>query len=163
VMQRLIIPEYQIEMTVISVVTTNGADVELQLGNDQGTAVPLSQAVTPTMQNSTNVATPVNIVCFFTDRVAYLVNNNQLYYYPRQFNAPGTTVNPVVMANSITSPTPFSIPATPLGAPFYRFVAAINLVDLVTADTSMSNMNFRAANMFLNSMEPYRARLCIYQ
>jgi hypothetical protein len=160
VMQRLIIPEYQIEMTVISVVATSGADVELQLGNDQGTAVPLPQAVTPTMQNSSNTATPVNIVCFFTDRVAYVVNNNQLLYYPRQFNAAGSTVAPVVMANYITSATPFSIPSTPLGAPFYRFVAAINLV---TADTTMSNMNFRAANMFLNSMEPYRARLCIYQ
>jgi hypothetical protein len=64
------------------------------------------------------------------------------------------------MANDLTTTTPFSIPATPLGAPFNRFVAAINLT---TADTTSTNRHFRAANMFLNAMEPYRSRLCIYQ
>ena len=64
------------------------------------------------------------------------------------------------MANDLTSATPFSIPVTPLGAPFNRFVAAINLV---TADNTTSNRHFKAANMFLNAMEPYRARLCTYQ
>jgi len=148
--QRLIIPEYQVELTVISVGTTGGTDVTLSLGNDQLSPVNLPIAVTPTIGG-----TAVNIVCFFTDRVAYTVNGSQLFYYPRQSNG-----NFKVLANSITSATPFSIPATPLGAPFNRFVAAVNLI---TSDTSTTHLQFRAANMFLNSMEPYRARLCIYQ
>ena len=60
------------------------------------------------------------------------------------------------MTNDITSATPFSIPVTAAGAQYNRFVAAINLS---TADAGTSNRGFRAANMFLNSMVPYRARL----
>jgi len=159
--QRLIIPEYQIEMTVVNINSgAGGTDVSLELGNDQGTVVNLPTAVTPTMTNSAGASVAVNIQCFFTDRVAYVVNGTQLWYYPRQFNNASNPTPYRVLANSITSATPFSIPATPLGAPFNRFVAAVNLI---TADTATSNLNFRAANMFLNSNEPYRCRLCVYQ
>jgi hypothetical protein len=64
------------------------------------------------------------------------------------------------MANDITTTSPFSIPLTQAGAQYNRFVAAINLS---TADDRSSNRGFKAANMFLNSMVPYRARLCITQ
>ena len=117
----------------------------------------LGEAVNTTeTSNTTGKTVNVNIACFITDRVTYAVSNNQLYYYPRQT----VSTTPRLMADYITSATPFSIPTTALGAPYYRFVAAINLV---TADTAYGAMNFKAANMFLNSMEPYRARLCTYQ
>jgi hypothetical protein len=64
------------------------------------------------------------------------------------------------LANNITTATPFSIPTTPLGAPYSRFVSAINLS---TSDAAYSNLNFKAANMFLNALEPSRAQLCVYQ
>jgi prepilin-type N-terminal cleavage/methylation domain-containing protein len=143
--QRLIIPTHQIELD-ITAVGTGTTDRTLTLASNLPQSV-ITLEGTPAAQ--------VNIACFITDRVAYVVNGSQLYYYGRQSN---NTYR--VIANDLTSPTPFSIPATPLGAPFNRFVAAINLV---TADTTSSNRKFRAANMFINSMEPFRARLCTYQ
>jgi len=143
--QRLIIPTHQIELD-ITAVGAGTTDITLTLSSN------LPQSVV-TLEGSP--AAQVNIACFLTDRVAYVVNGTQLYYYGRQSNS-----NYKVIANDLTSPTPFSIPATPLGAPFNRFVAAINLV---TADNTTSNRKFRAANMFINSMEPFRARLCTYQ
>ena len=141
--QRLIIPTHQIELD-ITAVGAGSTDRTLTLSSN------LPQPVI-TLESGSQV----NIACFITDRVAYVVNGTQLYYYGRQSN---NTYK--VIANDLTSPTPFSIPVTPLGAPFNRFVAAINLV---TADNTTSNRKFRAANMFINSMEPFRARLCTYQ
>jgi hypothetical protein len=145
--QRLIIPTHQIEYD-ISAVTGSGTDVTLTLASNLPVEVD-------TRLNPPSGAVDVNVMCFITDRVTYVVNGTQLWYYGRQNN--GTYK---VMANDLTSPTPFSIPVTPLGAPYNRFVAAVNLI---TADTQTTNLQFRAANMFLNSMEPYRSRLCIYQ
>jgi prepilin-type N-terminal cleavage/methylation domain-containing protein len=137
--QRLIIPDYEIELN-ITAVSAGGTNSTLTL------ASPLPQAV----------LTSLGIVqCFITDRVAYVVQNNQLIYYPRQ-----STGNNVMLADNITTPTPFSVPATPLGAPYTRFVSAINLS---TSDAAYSNLKFKAANMFLNAMEPCRAQLCTYQ
>ena len=137
--QRLIIPGYTIESNITSV-SGGGTTSTLTL------AAPLPQ----TVQTSLGI-----VQCFITDRVAYVVQNNQLIYYPRQ--AIGGNV---MLADNITTPTPFSVPATPLGAPYTRFVSAINLS---TSDAAYSNLNFKAANMFLNAMEPCRAQLCTYQ
>jgi hypothetical protein len=145
--QRLIIPTHQIELD-ITAVGAGTTDRILTLASN------LPQSVV-TLEGPAGTQVQVNIACFITDRVAYVVNGSQLFYYGRQSN---NTYR--VIANDLTSPTPFSIPATPLGAPFNRFVAAINLV---TADNTTSNRKFRAANMFINSMEPFRARLCTYQ
>ena len=142
--QRLIIPMYQTEINIQSS-TTAGNTSTLTL------ATPL-----PFTVETTQAGFVMNISCFISDYVSYVVVGTQLIYYPRQ----STNANSKVMANDLTSPTPFSIPATALGAPYYRFVAAINLV---TADNAYGNMHFKAANMFLNAMEPYRARLCVYQ
>lgn len=142
--QRLIIPTHQIELD-ITAVSSGSSDRTLTLASNLPVAVYTKLGVP---------AQDVNVVCFITDRVYYVVSGSQLLYYGRK----SSTAK--VMANDLTTATPFSIPATPLGAPYNRFVAAINLS---TADTSTSNRKFRAANMFLNAMEPYRARLCIYQ
>ena len=62
--------------------------------------------------------------------------------------------------NDIISSTPFSIPTTPGGALYYRFVAAVNLS---TADDKSSNRGFKSANILLNGQVPMRARLTTFQ
>ena len=146
--QRLCIPTHQIELDITAV--SNGpTDRVLTLSGN------LPVAVFTTLQSSTGASVAVNVACFITDRYYYVVKNGELRYYK-----PGGPAGGRLLANDITTATPFSIPLTPLGAQYNRFVAAINLS---TADVTSSNRGFKAANMFLNAMEPYRARLCITQ
>ena len=145
--QRLIIPTHQVELD-ITAVGAGSTDRTLTLSANLPVEVD-------TTLNPPSGAQDVNVACFITDRVTYVVNGTRLLYYGRQ-----NTGTPKVMASDLTASIPFSIPATPLGAPYNRFVAAINLS---TADVTSSNRHFKAANMFLNAMEPYRSRLCIYQ
>ena len=147
--QRLCIPSHQIEYDIVAV-GSGTTDRVLTLSSN------LSVDVKVVLYDSgTNTNVNVNVVCFITDRIYYVVCNGELRYY-----APNQPTTGKFLANDITSSTPFSIPVTPLGAQFNRFVAAINLS---TADDRSSNRNFKAANMFLNALVPYRARLCITQ
>ncbi|MEI8107073.1 MAG: hypothetical protein WCI46_04590 [Verrucomicrobiota bacterium] len=147
--QRLCIPSHQIEYDIVAV-GSGTTDRVLTLSSN------LSVDVKVVLYDSgTNTNVNVNVVCFITDRIYYVVSNGELRYY-----APNQPTTGKFLANDITSSTPFSIPVTPLGAQFNRFVAAINLS---TADDRSSNRNFKAANMFLNALVPYRARLCITQ
>ncbi|MEP7178965.1 MAG: hypothetical protein ABI775_07750, partial [Pseudonocardiales bacterium] len=59
--------------------------------------------------------------CFITDRVYYVVSNGEL----RNFSSGGPSAGRL-MANDVTSTAPFSIPTTPLGAQYNRFVAALS-------------------------------------
>jgi hypothetical protein len=147
--QRLCIPTHQIEMN-ITAVGAGSTDRILTLAGNLPVDVKTS-LYDPAINQ--NVA--VNVVCFITDRMYYVVNGGELRYFGPTQPAAGK-----MMANDITTPTPFSIPVTPAGAQYNRFVAAINLS---TADDRSSNRGFKAANMFLNAMVPYRARLCITQ
>jgi len=144
--ERLIIPAYVIESDISQV--SDGATTS---------TVTLATAISPAVQ--TSMGTPpvaVNVQCFITHRVAFVVQNSQLCYYADIHSlAP-----PKVLANNITTATPFSIQPGALGAPYSRFVSAINLS---TSDAAYSNLNFKAANMFLNALEPCRAQLCVYQ
>lgn len=147
--QRLCIPTHRIEYD-ITAVGAGGTDRILTLASNLPVAVQTSL-----YDAGTNSTVNVNVVCFITDRIHYVVNNGELRYFGPTQPATGR-----LLANDITSATPFSIPVTPLGAQYNRFVAAI---DLSTADHNSSNRGFKAANMFLNAMVPYRARLCITQ
>jgi hypothetical protein len=148
--QRLVIATHQIEMQITAVSgsgTTRTLQVESNLPVDVKTVL---------YDPATNSNKDVNVVCFITDRISYVVNaSGELRYY-----SPTQPPQGKLMANDITSATPFSIPVTAAGAQYNRFVAAINLS---TADHTTSNRGFKAANMFLNAMVPYRARLCITQ
>lgn len=147
--QRLCIPTHQIEYD-ITAVGSGTTDRVLTL------AQPLPVNVATTLYDpGTNTNINVNVVCFITDRIHYVVKNGELRYYGPSHPSTGR-----LLAGNITSSTPFSIPVTPLGAQYNRFVAAINLS---TADHTSSNRGFKAANMFLNAMVPYRTRLCITQ
>jgi hypothetical protein len=147
--QRLCIPTHQIELDITGV-GAGSTDRILTLASN------LTADVKTTLYDAaTNQNVSVNVVCFITDRMYYVVNNGELRYF-----APSQPAGGRLMANDITTTTPFSIPLTPAGAQYNRFVAAINLS---TADDRSSNRGFKAANMFLNAMVPYRARLCITQ
>lgn len=145
--QRLVIPTHQIELDLAADSTGTGAR-QVTLAANLTNTVDIQLDDAGTLRN-------VDVIGFITDRVSYVVVNGELRYYGRRSSSSYT-----VLANSITSAAPFSTPQTPAGAPFFRFVAAINLS---TADTSTSNRGFKAANMFLNAQVPCRARLCAYQ
>lgn len=147
--QRLCIPTHQIEYDITGV-GAGTTDRILTLASN----LPVNVATT-LYDPGTNTNIAVNVVCFITDRMHYVVTNGELRYY-----GPSQPAGGRLLADDITSSTPFSIPLTPAGAQYNRFVAAINLS---TADSGSSNRNFKAANMFLNAMVPYRARLCITQ
>jgi hypothetical protein len=147
--QRLCIPTHQAEFD-ITAVGSGTTDRTLTLAS----ALPM-EVRTQLYNPGTNAMVSVNVTCFITDRVSYVVSSGELRYFGR---ANDNTFR--VMATDITSAQPFSIPATPAGAQFNRFVAAINLN---TADSRSSNRGFKAANMFLNAMVPYRARMCTVQ
>jgi hypothetical protein len=139
--QRLCVPTHQIELDITSV-GAGSTDRILTV------AKPLPRPIETTLEGIA-----VNTVCFITDRVSYVVINGELRYYGR-----GGAMT--MMANDITTSTPFTIPVSPLGSQYNRFVAAINLS---TADPSVTNRGYKSANMFLNALVPYRSRLCIYQ
>ena len=148
--QRFCLPLHQIELDITAVSAGSGtgaANRTLSLASN------LTRPVETTLDNA-GTAMAVVVTGFITDKYVYVVKNGELRYFK-----PGDTVGKL-LASDITAPTPFSIPTTPLGAPYNRFVAAINLS---TADHTTSNRGFKAANMFLNAMVPYRSKLCYYQ
>ncbi len=141
--QRLNIPSHHIE-SYITNVQGAGANYVLTLAD----ALPFEVHTTVSGQD-------VNISCFTTDQVTYVVQNQTLLKYPTR----GTSGS-LIFCNDVTAPKPFSIPQTTTGAAYNRFVAAINLS---CADKQSTNLEFKSANMFLNSMVPYRARLTLTQ
>lgn len=142
--ERLIIETHQIEQDITAVTTLGSNKYNLTL------ASPITVAI-----QGTGSPTFYNIPCFITDRCSYVVNNGAL-----EWHGPTAKKAFAVLGNDITSSAPFSIPSTPAGALYYRFVAAI---DLSTADTNYSNRGFKSANILLNGQVPMRARLTTYQ
>ena len=146
--QRLCLPLHQIELDITAV--GSGSTRTLTL------ASPLPRPVETSLEfNGSGVLTPVVVTAFISDKYTYVVQEGELRYFK-----PGGPTTGRALVNDITAATPFSIPATPLGAPYNRFVAAINLS---TSDRSTSRRGFKSANMFLNAMVPYRSKLCYYQ
>ena len=145
--QRLIVPTHQIEDR-ISAVSGSASDLTVTLDNNLPVAI-----------NGT-AFTIGDVVCYITDRCSYQVvldNAGPPATYKLQWtNTQGTRD----IVNDITNQRPFSIPSTPAGALYYRFVAA---VDLSTSDPKYSNRGYKAANILLNGMVPYKTRLTTYQ
>jgi hypothetical protein len=141
--QRLIIESHVIEQDITAVNTLGGGRYSLTL------AAPIGVAI-----QGTTAPTYYNIPCFITNHCFYAVDGGSLKWHGS--NQQTTTI----LGTDITSPTPFSIPTTPAGALYYRFVAAINLS---TSDSQTSNRGFKSANILLNGQVPTRARLTTYQ
>jgi hypothetical protein len=146
--QRLVIPTHQIEIDLAADCPGSG-NRSVSLISGTGNAVALN------IEDGHGAMMSVDVIGFITDRITYVVQSGELRYYGRRTSAAYS-----VMATDITSTTPFSTPTTPAGAPFYRFVSAINLS---TADPTATARGFKAANMFLNAQVPCRTRLCAYQ
>jgi type II secretory pathway pseudopilin PulG len=141
--QRLNIPSHHIE-SYITDVHPSGGNYQLTLAGN----LPYEVNTTLSGQN-------VNITCFTTEQVTYVVQNQTLLKYSTRGSTSG-----LALCNDVTVQTPFSIPQTPTGAAYNRFVAAINLS---CADKQSANLGFKSANMFLNSMVPFRSRLTLTQ
>lgn len=145
--QRLIIPTHQVESDIIAV-SGSSSDLSVTLG------APFPVAVKGT------ASTVGDIVCYITDRCAYSVVLDSAgpppVYKLQWTNAQGTRD----IVNDITNSRPFSIPSTPAGALYNRFVAA---VDLSTSDPKYNNRGYKSANIFLNGQVPLRSRLTTYQ
>lgn len=142
--ERIIVKSHEIEQDIASVTALGNRKYNIAV------AAPIGAAI-----QGTGAPTSYNIPCFIADRVSYVVNNGAL-----EWHGPTTKKAFALLGNDIISPTPFSIPSTPAGALYYRFVAAINLS---TADSKSSNRSFKSANILLNGQVPMRARLTTYQ
>jgi type II secretory pathway pseudopilin PulG len=153
--QRLVIPAYQIEADIASIANNSSNNFRVNLANITGPT--LTPAVTyptnslPVAINGTGTGVG-DVICFITDRCSYTVANNTLSWKWKG--------NTRIAGNDITNGTPFSIPTTPAGALYYRFVAAI---DLSTSDLQYNNRGYKSANILLNGQVPYRARLTTFQ
>lgn len=137
--QRFSLTTHYIE-SYITAVSKSGTTYTLTLEQNLG------NLVTTTLSGQA-----VNITCFTTDQVAYLVQGGELRQYPKRGSS-----SYKVLSTDVVSTAPFSIPQTAAGAAYNRFVAAINLS---CAEHTSAKRNFRAANMYLNAMVPYRSRL----
>lgn len=145
--QRVIIPTHQIELDIVDTHGSN-SDFELEF------ATPIPVAINGT------TSTIGDVVCYITDRCSYnvvQVSAGPPAEYKLQWTTNQGTRD---IVNSITNPRPFSIPTTPAGALYYRFVAAI---DLSTSDSKYSRRGYKSANILLNGQVPFKARLTTYQ
>jgi hypothetical protein len=142
--ERIIVQSHQIEQDITAVTSLGNRKYNLTVPAPIGVAI-----------QGTGSPTFYNIPCFIADRCSYVVNNGTL-----EWHGPTTRNAFALLGNDIINPTPFSIPSTPGGALYYRFVAAI---DLSTADSKTTNRGFKSANILLNGQVPMRARLTTYQ
>ncbi len=142
--ERIIVKSHEIEQDIVSVTNLGSHKYNVEVGAPIGVAI-----------QGTGAPTSYNIPCFIADRCSYVVKNGAL-----EWHGPTKKKAFAQLGNDIISPTPFSIPSTPAGALYYRFVAAI---DLSTEDSKSSNRGFKSANILLNGQVPMRARLTTFQ
>jgi len=149
--QRLIVPTHQIEDDIVAVSGSAG-DCQVTLANN------LPVAIKGTGTNSS----VGEIIAYITDRCSYdvvLVSAGPPAEYKLQWNKVSSPPARDIV-NDITNPRPFSIPVTPAGALYNRFVAAI---DLSTSDPKYSRRGYKAANILLNGQVPFKTRLTTFQ
>jgi Tfp pilus assembly protein PilE len=152
--QRVVIPTHQIEADITAVSGGNN-NLDLTLANIYGPAKtpPVTYPIATLPIDISGTGSSVgDVVCYITERAWYAVSNNSLNLLARGVQR--------TMVTDITSGTPFNTPATPAGALYYRFVAA---VDLSTADLLYNNRGYKSANVLLNGQVPYKAKLTTYQ
>jgi hypothetical protein len=149
--QRLIVPTHQIEDNIVAV-NGGASDCKLTLANN------LTVAIKGTGTNSS----VGEIIAYITDRCSYdvvQVSAGPPAEYKLQWSKVSAPPARDIVTD-ITNPRPFSIPLTPGGALYNRFVAAI---DLSTSDPKYSRRGYKAANILLNGQVPFKARLTTFQ
>jgi hypothetical protein len=149
--QRLIVPTHQIEDDIAAV--NGGAnDCQVTLANNLPVAI---------LGAGTNSSVG-EIICYITDRCSYNVVQVTAGP-PAEYKLQWSKVSAPPardIVNDITNPRPYSIPLTPAGALYNRFVAAI---DLSTSDPNYSRRGYKAANILLNGQVPFKTRLTTFQ
>jgi hypothetical protein len=149
--QRLIVPTHQIEDNIIAV-NGGSSDCILTLANN----------LTVAIKGANTNSSVGEIIAYITDRCSYNVVQVSAGP-PAEYKLQWTKISAPPardIVTDITNPRPFSIPSTPAGALYYRFVAAI---DLSTSDPKYSRRGYKAANILLNGQVPFKARLTTYQ
>lgn len=149
--QRLIVPTHQIEDDIVAV---NGGSNDCKLTLANNLAVAIKGAGTNSSVGE--------IICYITDRCSYdvvLVTAGPPAEYKLQWSKVSSPPAHDIV-NDVTNPRPFSIPLTPAGALYNRFVAAI---DLSTSDPNYSRRGYKAANILLNGQVPLKTRLTTFQ
>lgn len=170
--QRLIVATHQIEVD-ITAVSASGGNYNLTLAYDIGDTDQdgdLDGKGADGQPNGSDKVVEINgtnsttghVVCYITDRCSYRVVVDSVgppIVYKLQWRKQSDPIARDIVTD-ITNPKPFSIPTTASGALYYRFVAAI---DLSTSDPKYSNRGYKAANILLNGLVPYKTRLTTYQ
>jgi len=155
--QRLIVPTHQIEDDIVNV-SGGSSDCTLELAHNLPVAI----------KGAGTSSSVGEIICYITDRCSYNVveildpplNTPRVPpEYKLQWNKVASPPARDIVTD-ITNPRPFSIPTTPGGALYYRFVAAI---DLSTSDPKYSRRGYKSANILLNGQVPFKSRLTTFQ
>jgi hypothetical protein len=149
--QRLIVPTHEIEDDIVDV-----------SGNSNNCTLTLANNLSVAIRGANTDSSVGEIICYITDRCSYnvvQVSPGPPAEYKLQWSKVSSPPARDIV-NDITNPTPFSIPSTPAGALYYRFVAA---VDLSTSDPKYSKRGYKAANILLNGQVPFKTRLTTYQ
>lgn len=96
-------------------------------------------------------------VCYITQRVAYIVKNGELRYYPNLTATPNLYH---VVSQNITSATPFKVPLNASGAPDSRYTS----VTISAKDPTYSGRSYKSTSMQLvDARVPYRCQLTKFQ
>ncbi len=148
--QYLLIPSHRYEARITAVGNLSGGSRNITLATNAPMKISVPSGYDP---NDTTGSSALLITAMVSDKITYLVTDEELRFYPRETSSDFT-----VIARGITSTSPFSTPTNATGAPHARQVAAVNLS---TADSTSSNRDYLATNMFIDSWIPQRARIAI--
>jgi hypothetical protein len=97
-------------------------------------------------------------ICYYTTRVAYVVENGELHYYSSALPPAGVTW-PVVLARNIINAADRTQPATPFTQATTQYIG----VNITAEDQHFTNRGFRAVNTLVAGSVPYYSQICVYQ
>jgi hypothetical protein len=97
-------------------------------------------------------------ICYYTSRVAYVVENGELHLYSSAPPPAGVSW-PVTLARNIVNPSNRTLPATPFTQTTTQYLG----VNLATEDNHYTNRNLHAINTLLAGSVPYYSQMCVFQ
>ena len=118
-------------------------------------ATPIASVIILT-DSTTTPATSLNVACFFTTPVVYVVQNNQLVRYSLDPAGSGNMI-PTVLAYNVTSATPFTMPVVN-SSPGNTFLSVSNLT---AVDQSSSNRGYHSVTTPLNTQFSHFTQLTV--
>ena len=152
--QMLIVPTHRIEEIITAVGPKSSGTRQITLANPITSNVVVSGNYDEDAVDDGSPAVDT-VIALFADRVGYVVVGDEMRYYPNLSSPVYQSI-----ARGISNTVPFSTPLNETGAPFAKRVAAVNIS---TSHEDVSNREYFATNMFLNSWIPQRSRITIKQ